>query len=202
MVSNLVVSATGHEYDENDKCTMCQQEMPSLTLGNNLISIGKTHGSKNEISGYNLYKYTAPEGGTLEVAAASGKDTYGTLWESRTAASYLTYNDDFNNRDFKITYIVTKGTTYYIGARELNGNAIEGEVKLNVKMNGLEGELPTGMTGKGTEAEPFELKTAEHLAWFRDFVNEGNMKACAKIADDVKEIDMSTVCHKADTESR
>ena len=202
MVSNLVVSATGHEYDENDKCTMCQQEMPSLTLGNNLISIGKTHGSKNEISGYNLYKYTAPEDGTLEVAAASGKDTYGTLWESRTAASYLTYNDAFNNRDFKITYIVTKGTTYYIGARELNGNAIEGEVKLNVKMNGLEGELPTGMTGKGTEAEPFELKTAEHLAWFRDFVNEGNMKACAKIADDVKEIDMSTVCHKADTEKQ
>lgn len=69
-------------------------------------------------------------------------------------------------------------------------------------MNGLDGELPTGMTGKGTEAEPFELKTAEHLAWFRDFVNEGNMEACAKIADDVKEIDMSTVCHKADTESR
>ena len=28
------------------------------------------------------------------------------------------------------------------------------------------------------------------------------MKACAKIADDVKEIDMSTVCHKADTEKQ
>ena len=202
MVSNLVVSATGHEYDENDKCTMCQKEIPSLTLGNNLITIEKTYGSKNEISGYNLYKYTAPEDGTLEVAAASGKDTYGTLWESRTAASYLTYNDDFYNYDFKITYTVTKGTTYYIGARELNGNAIEGEVKLNVKMNGLEGELPTGMTGKGTEVEPFVLKTADHLAWFRDFVNEGNMKACAKIADDVKVIDMSTVCHKADAEKQ
>ena len=202
MVSNLVVSATGHEYDENDKCTMCQKEIPSLTLGNNLITIEKTYGSKNEISGYNLYKYTAPEDGTLEVAAASGKDTYGTLWESRTAASYLTYNNDFYNYDFKITYTVTKGTTYYIGARELNGNAIEGEVKLNVKMNGLEGELPTGMTGKGTEVEPFVLKTADHLAWFRDFVNEGNMKACAKIADDVKVIDMSTVCHKADAEKQ
>ena len=69
-------------------------------------------------------------------------------------------------------------------------------------MNGLDGELPTGMTGKGTEAEPFELKTAEHLVWFREFVNEGNMEACAKIADDVKEIDMSTVCHKADTEKQ
>ena len=201
-VSTLVVSATGHKYGENDKCTMCQKEIPSLTLGNNLITIEKTDVSRDEISGYNLYKYTAPEDGTLEVTAASGKDTYGTLWESRTAASCLTSNDEGNSPDFKITYTVKKGTTYYIGARESNGNAIEGEVKLNVKMNGLDGELPTGMTGKGTEAEPFVLKTADHLAWFRDFVNEGNMKACAKIANDVKEIDMSTVCHKADTEKQ
>ena len=200
-VSNLVVSATGHEYDENDKCTKCQQEMPFLTLGNNSITIGKTYGSKNEISGYNLYKYTAPEDGILEVTAASGEDTYGTLWESRTAASYLTYNDNGNGRDFKITYTVTKGTTYYIGAREYDGHAIVDEITINVKMNGLDGEL-TGMTGKGTEAEPFELKTAEHLAWFREFVNEGNMEACAKIADDVKEIDMSTVCHKANDEKQ
>ena len=201
-VSTLVVSATGHKYGENDKCTMCQKEIPSLTLGNNLITIEKTDVSRDEISGYNLYKYTAPEDGTLEVTAASGKDTYGTLWESRTAASCLTSNDEGNSPDFKITYTVTKGTTYYIGAREYDGNAIEGEVELNVKMNGLDGELPTGMTGKGTEAEPFVLKTADHLAWFRDFVNEGNMKACAKIADDVKEIDMSTVCHKADTKKQ
>ena len=200
-VSTLVVSATGHKYGENDKCTKCQQEMPFLTLGNNSITIGKTYGSKNEISGYNLYKYTAPEDGILEVTAASGKDTYGTLWESRTAVSYLTYNDNGNGRDFKITYTVTKGTTYYIGAREYDGHAIVDEITINVKMNGLDGEL-TGMTGKGTEAEPFELKTAEHLAWFREFVNEGNMEACAKIADDVKEIDMSTVCHKADTEKQ
>ena len=202
-VSTLVVSATGHKYGENDKCTMCQKEIPSLTLGNNLITIEKTYGSRDEISGYNLYKYTAPEDGRLEVTANSnGNKTCGTLWESPTAASRLIYDDSSNWPDFKIIYTVTKGTTYYIGARKNDGNAIEGEVKLNVKMNGLDGELPTGMTGKGTEAEPFELKTAEHLAWFRDFVNEGNMEACAKIADDVKEIDMSTVCHKADTEKQ
>ena len=202
-VSTLVVSATGHKYGENDKCTMCQKEIPSLTLGNNLITIEKTYGSRDEISGYNLYKYTAPEDGRLEVTANSnGNKTCGTLWESPTAASRLIYDDSGNWPDFKIIYTVTKGTTYYIGARKNDGNAIEGEVKLNVKMNGLDGELPTGMTGKGTEAEPFELKTADHLAWFRDFVNEGNMKACAKIADDVKEIDMSTVCHKADTEKQ
>ena len=204
MVSSLVVlSATGHEYDENDKCKKCLQEIPFLKLGNNTITIGKVFGDRKEISGYNLYKYTAPEDGTLEVRANSnGKDTYGTLWESRTAASYLTYNDDVNGSDFKITYTVTKGTTYYIGARELDGNAIEGEVKLNVKLNGIDYELPAGMIGKGTEAEPFVLKTAEHLAWFRDYVNEGHPSACAKIADDVKEIDMSTICHKADTEKQ
>ena len=202
-VSNLAVSATGHKYDENGKCTKCQHEIPSLTLGNNPITIEKTYGSRDEISGYNLYKYTAPEDGTLEVTANSvGYNTYGTLWESPTAASCLTSDDSGNWSGFKITYTVTKGTTYYIGAREYDGYAIVDEVTINVKMNGLDCELPTGMTGKGTEAEPFELKTADHLAWFRDFVNEGSMEACAKIADDVKEIDMSTICHKADTEKQ
>ena len=202
MVSSLVVvSATGHEYDENDKCTKCQQEIPFLKLGNNSITIGKVQGEREKISGYNLYKYTAPEDGTLEVTANSNcKNTYGTLWESRTAASCLTSDNSWP--DFKITYTVTKGTTYYIGAREFFGKAIEGEVKLNVKMNGLDRELPAGMTGKGTEAEPFVLKTADHLAWFRDCVNECNTLVCAKIADDVKEIDMSTVCHKADAEKQ
>ena len=204
MVSSLVVvSATGHEYDENDKCTKCQQEIPFLKLGNNSITIGKVQGEREKISGYNLYKYTAPEDGTLEVTANSnGNETCGTLWESPTAASRLIYDDSSNWPDFKITYTVTKGTTYYIGAREFFGKAIEGEVKLNVKMNGLDRELPAGMTGKGTEAEPFVLKTADHLAWFRDCVNECNTLVCAKIADEVKEIDMSTVCHKADTEKQ
>ena len=201
-VSALVISATGHEYDENDKCTKCLQEIPFLKLGNNTITIGKVFGDRKEISGYNLYKYTAPEDGTLEVTAASGKDTYGTLWESRTAESYLTVNNSGNRPDFKITYKVAKGTTYYIGAREYSGDAIEGNVTLNVKLNGIDCELPAGMIGKGTEAEPFVLKTAEHLAWFRDYVNEGHPSAWAKIADDVQEIDMSTVCHKADTEKQ
>ena len=203
MVSNLVVSATEHEYDENDKCTKCQQEIPFLTLGNNNITIGKVYGYIEAISGYNLYKYTAPEDGTLEVTANSnGKDTYGTLWESRTAESCLTEANESNGRDFKITYTVTKGTTYYIGAREFNGKAIEGNVTLNVKLNGIDYELPAGMIGKGTEAEPFVLKTADHLAWFRDHVNEGHPSACAKIADDVKEIDMSTVCYEDNAEKQ
>ena len=200
-VSTLVVSTTGHKYDETDKCTMCQKEIPFLTLGNNPITIEKIFGELEEISGYNLYKYTAPEDGTLKVTANSnGEDTYGTLWESRTAESYLIYNDDKDedDYDFRFTYTVTKGATYYIGARKYDGNAIEGNVTLNVNLTPL--QLPAGMTGNGTKTKPFVLKTAEHLAWFRDYVNGGHPSACAKIADDVKEIDMSTVCHKADAQ--
>ena len=137
----------------------------------------------------------------LEVTADShGEDTYGTLWDSRTAAKYLIKKGSGNGWDFKITYEVKKGTTYYIGAREDDGDAIEGEVTLNVKL--ISNQPPTGVTGNGTEAEPFILKTADHLAWFRDYVNAGKTSACAKIADDVEEIDMSTVCHKADAEKQ
>ena len=169
-----------------------------MTSGDNNITIEKTYGERDKISGYNLYKFTAPEEGTLEVTANSnGKVTYGTLWESRTAASYLTYNGFGNGRDFKITYDVTAGTTYYIGARESNGIAIEGNVTLNVKL--ISNQPPTGMTGNGTEAEPFVLKSADHLAWFRDYVNGGHPNAWAKISDDVEEIDMSSVCHEAGT---
>ena len=197
-VSNIIKeTATGHEYDDNDKCTKCQKEIQFVKLGNNNITIEKVFGTKKKISGYNLYKFTAPEDGMLVVTADShGEDTYGALWDSRTA-KYLIKKDDGNGDDFKITYEVKKGTTYYIGAREYDGDAIVGEVTLNVKMISNQ-PPPTGVTGNGTEAEPFILKTADHLAWFRDYVNTGKTSACAKIADDVDAIDISTVCHAAD----
>ena len=202
-VSDIIKeTATGHNYDENDKCTKCQKEIQFVKLGNNNITIEKVFGSKKKISGYNLYKFTAPEEGTLVVTADShGEDTYGALWDSRTA-KYLIKKDDGNGDgdDFKITYEVTKGTTYYIGAREYGGDAIKGNVTLYVNL--ISNQPPAGVTGKGTEAEPFILKTADHLAWFRDYVNVGKTSACAKIADDVEEIDMSTVCHKADAEKQ
>ena len=200
-VGNIIKeAATGHNYDENDKCTKCQKEIQFVKLGNNNITIEKVFGTRKKISGYNLYKFTAPEEGTLLVTADShGEDTYGALWDSRTA-KYLIKKGDGNGDDFKITYEVKKGTTYYIGAREYDGDAIEGKVTLYVNL--ISNQLPTGVTGKGTEAEPFILKTAEHLEWFRDYVNVGKSSACAKIADDVEEIDMSTVCHKADAEKQ
>ena len=200
-VGNIIKeAATGHNYDENDKCTKCQKEIQFVKLGNNSITIEKVFGSRTKIRGYNLYKFTAPEEGALLVTADShGEDTYGALWDSRTAR-YLIKKGSGNGKDFKITYDVKKGTTYYIGAREHDGDAIKGNVTLYVNL--ISNQLPAGVTGKGTEAEPFILKTAEHLEWFRDYVNVGKTSACAKIADDVEEIDMSTVCHKADAEKQ
>ncbi len=200
-VSDIIKeTATGHNYDENDKCTKCQKEIQFVKLGNNNITIEKVFGSTKRISGYNLYKFTAPEDGMLVVTADShGEDTYGALWDSRTA-KYLIKKGSGNGWDFKITYEVKKGTTYYIGAREDDGDAIKGNVTLNVKIIG--NQPPAGVTGNGTEAEPFILKTADHLAWFRDYVNVGKVSACAKIADEVEVIDMSSVCHKADAEKQ
>ena len=200
-VSDIIKeTATGHNYDENDKCTKCQKEIQFVKLGNNNITIEKVFGSRTKISGYNLYKFTAPEEGTLVVTADShGEDTYGALWDSRTDR-YLIKKGSGNGKDFKITYDVKKGTTYYIGAREHDGDAIEGNVTLYVNL--ISNQLPAGVTGKGTEAEPFILKTADHLAWFRDYVNVGKSSACAKIADEVEVIDMSSVCHKADAEKQ
>ena len=52
--------------------------------------------------------------------------------------------------------------------------------------------------GDGKVGNPYIITKAEELAWFRDQVNRGRNNICAKIADNVEVIDMSTVCHAAD----
>ena len=53
-------------------------------------------------------------------------------------------------------------------------------------------------SGNGEVDSPYIITTAEELKWFRDEVNSGNNEICAKIADNVEVIDMSTVCHAED----
>ena len=52
--------------------------------------------------------------------------------------------------------------------------------------------------GDGSEGSPYIITKAEELEWFRNEVNNGQYSICAKIADNVEVIDMSTVCHAAD----
>ena len=52
--------------------------------------------------------------------------------------------------------------------------------------------------GDGKVGNPYIITTAKELKWFRDEVDRGRKNICAKIADNVEVIDMSTVCHAAD----
>ena len=52
--------------------------------------------------------------------------------------------------------------------------------------------------GNGEVDNPYIITKAEELEWFRNEVNHGRKNICAKIADNVEVIDMSTVCHAAD----
>ena len=52
--------------------------------------------------------------------------------------------------------------------------------------------------GDGKVDNPYIITKAEELAWFRDQVNRGNNKICAKIADNVEVIDLKDFCHASD----
>ena len=56
--------------------------------------------------------------------------------------------------------------------------------------------------GDGSTDHPYIITKAEELAWFRDQVNGGNKKICAKIADNVEVIDLKDFCHAADASKK
>ena len=49
--------------------------------------------------------------------------------------------------------------------------------------------------GDGSADNPYKISTAAELVWFRNHVNEGNVKASATLTED---IDLSEFCHAAD----
>lgn len=195
------ISASGHDYyGQSDVCSKCNTEIPAVKIGNNTVKIDKTFSNRSYISMFTLFKYVATEDGSLEMTFPSYKlPTYNTLFSSSKSvctAKTFTPNDTYR----KITYSVTKGETYYVGVKEYNGNAIEGDYTFNIKINGRDYEMPEGLAGNGTAETPFELNTAEHLKWFADYANgtgdfsAAHPEACAKLMND---IDMSSVCHAA-----
>ena len=60
----------------------------------------------------------------------------------------------------------------------------------------------TPSKGDGKVGNPYIITKAEELAWFRDQVNGGNKKICAKIADNVEVIDLKDFCHAADASKK
>ena len=62
------------------------------------------------------FVFTPEEDGTYIIQSSSSSDTYGYLYDS--SHNELASNDDGgNNNNFKISYDLTAGETYYIGAR-------------------------------------------------------------------------------------
>ena len=184
-------AALGHSYDKNDVCTRCSTSMPILTDGCDYKSITQEKESKDLAAGYNLYKYIPLTDGDLTIVSPNSK-TLATLWDNEQVTCLA--SSDSGNPEKGYTHRVSKGKTYYIGIREIDGGHIN-NIILYVNLR------DASLLGTGSAEEPFEIKTAEHLAWYRDYVNADNgipshhYNACAKLMDD---IDLSPICHPAD----
>ena len=133
LIADPVLHCTGHGYDyAAGSCTVCGEVIPIMTEGTHTIQIAAVIGSRTQINGYNLYRFVAPGDGDLTVTTTGSADTYGSLWSS-DGQDRLTKNDDAGeDSNFKFTYTVTKGTVYYIGVREYDGNAIDGDYTITL----------------------------------------------------------------------
>ena len=184
-------AALGHSYDKNDVCTRCHTSMPILADDCWYKSVTQEKESKDLAAGYNLYKYIPLTDGDLTIVSPNSK-TLATLWDNEQVTCLA--SSDSGNPEKGYTHRVSKGKTYYIGIREIDGGHIN-NIILYVNLR------DASLLGTGSAEEPFEIKTAEHLAWYRDYVNADNgipshhYNACAKLMDD---IDLSPICHPAD----
>ena len=61
------------------------------------------------------FRFTPTEDGKYEIYSDAEGDTYGYLYDAE--GNQLAYNDDGEDMNFKITYELTAGTTYIIGAK-------------------------------------------------------------------------------------
>lgn len=107
------------------------------TTSNGKISIGGT---------YRYFKFTPSTSGTyIFESTLSDGDTCGYLYNS--AGSQLAYNDDGgsengNTRNFKISYELTSGTTYYFAAKYY-GTSTTGTIPVKLSKQTLKVSTPT-----------------------------------------------------------
>lgn len=194
-------SYPGHVYAEHsDKCSRCGQEIPVLKLGNNTIQIPTNPFKQNwhdyAYRHYHLLKFIAGRTGLLEANITINSEYRGFKFILFDQDKSKELKKDYFERNTKFEYDVEKGKTYYIGFRNVIGNAVEGDQTLTLALDGFTIETPEG---KGTEEAPFELCSSSHLKWFADYVNGKlddavHLDACAKLMND---IDLSSVCYPA-----
>ena len=62
------------------------------------------------------FEFTPTRSGSFTIQSTGNVDTYGTLYNS-TQSSLQTNDDGGEGSNFKITYTMETGTTYYVAAR-------------------------------------------------------------------------------------
>ena len=183
-----------HNYDINDVCITCHNPIPTLAIGSNSIQLVEAGIDESKISGYNLYKFTPKISGLLNINTSENCNF--ALWNSKKTER-LQYNSTSQN----FLCVVTANLDYYIGVKYFNNkpDSESSNCTLNIDLT----EKPSDLAGDGSANDPFILKNAEHLKFFADYVNgtapvtSTHDNACAKIANDVENIDMSSICHAA-----
>ena len=67
------------------------------------------------------FVFTPTTSGSFTIQSTGSGDTYGTLYSS-TQSSLTTNDDGGDGRNFKITYTMTAGTTYYVAVKFYNSS--------------------------------------------------------------------------------
>ena len=83
---------------------------------------GKTYDVNITTGGQIVYfAFTPTTSGSFTIQSIGSGDTYGTLYSS-TQSSLKTSDDDGDGNNFKITYTMTAGTTYYVAVKFYNSS--------------------------------------------------------------------------------
>ena len=111
-----VLPLTNHmDADGDGLCDVCGTEDVDASD----IHVGETKTVEIVAGSTTLLCFVPKVSGTYSLTANSGSDTYGYLYDAHK--NQLTYNDDQTtpswDSDFKVTYALTKGQTYYFGCR-------------------------------------------------------------------------------------
>ncbi len=133
-------NAIAAPYCSKDKTTLyakwlTEEEWNTLHDGTSfekafIAESGKTYDVNVKTGGQIVYfAFTPTTSGSFTIQSTGSGDTYGTLYSS-TKSSLTTNDDGGDGSNFKITYTMTAGTTYYIAVK-LYGSSTTGTFKVS-----------------------------------------------------------------------
>ena len=133
-------NAIAAPYCSKDKTTLyakwlTEEEWNTLHDGTSfekafIAESGKRYDVNVKTGGQIVYfAFTPTTSGSFTIQSTGSGDTYGTLYSS-TKSSLTTNDDGGDGSNFKITYTMTAGTTYYIAVK-LYGSSTTGTFKVS-----------------------------------------------------------------------